>query len=115
MAKRVRDVARIGGDRPPVGPIGPFRFFHDASACLSASARNSRIHEIPDPAKLFVSGIQAADPLTVPRIPLSATAQVRMVGNSVSPPQARALALANFRHEALNGANCGRQAARRAA
>ncbi|SEL12959.1 DNA (cytosine-5)-methyltransferase 1 [Roseateles sp. YR242] len=57
------------------------------------------IEEIPDPAQLFKEGIQAADPLKVPRIPLTATAQVRMCGNSVSPPQARALVEANFRHE----------------
>ncbi|MBB3193967.1 DNA cytosine methyltransferase [Roseateles terrae] len=57
------------------------------------------IEEIPDPEKLFVDGVQAANPLQVPRIPLTATAQVRMCGNSVSPPQARALVEANFRHE----------------
>lgn len=60
-----------------------------------------RIEEIPDPALLFKDGVQAADPLTVPRIPLSATAQVRMCGNSVSPVQAQALIEANFAHEAL--------------
>lgn len=59
------------------------------------------IHEIPDPEKLFKDGVQAADPLKIPRIPLTATAQVRMCGNSVSPYQARALALANFAHESL--------------
>ena len=59
------------------------------------------INEIPDPAKLFVNGIQVANPLEVPRIPLTATAQVRMCGNSVSPYQSKALAIANFRHEAL--------------
>ena len=58
------------------------------------------IHEIPDPAILFKDGLQAAHPLQVPRIPLSATAQVRMCGNSVSPPQAEALVRANFAHEA---------------
>jgi DNA (cytosine-5)-methyltransferase 1 len=58
------------------------------------------IHEIPDPALLFASGVQAADPLTVPRIKLSATAQVRMCGNSVAPAQAEALVRANFAHEA---------------
>ncbi|WAC72084.1 DNA cytosine methyltransferase [Roseateles sp. SL47] len=57
------------------------------------------IEEIPDPEKLFVDGVQAANPLQVPRIPLTATAQVRMCGNSVSPPQAKALVLANFAHE----------------
>lgn len=59
------------------------------------------IHEIPDPDLLFKDGVQVADPLSVPRIPLTATAQVRMCGNSVSPYQAKALAIANFRHEAL--------------
>lgn len=58
------------------------------------------IHEIPDPKLLFVDGKQSGDPLLVPRIPLTATAQVRMCGNSVSPPQARALVAANFGHEA---------------
>lgn len=58
------------------------------------------IDEIPDPERLFVDGVQAANPLEVPRIPLSATAQVRLCGNSVSPHQAKALVLANFRHEA---------------
>lgn len=59
------------------------------------------IHEIPNPALLFdKEGKQAAHPLQVPRIPLSATAQVRMCGNSVSPPQAEALVRANFGHEA---------------
>ncbi|CAA2106121.1 DNA cytosine methyltransferase [Variovorax paradoxus] len=58
------------------------------------------IHEIPDPALLFAGGVQAADPLAVPRIKLSATAQVRMCGNSVAPAQAEALVRANFAHEA---------------
>lgn len=58
------------------------------------------IHEIPDPALLFKGGVQAADPLAVPRIKLSATAQVRMCGNSVAPAQAEALVRANFAHEA---------------
>lgn len=57
------------------------------------------IHEIPDPALLFRNGVQVANPLEIPRIPLSATAQVRMCGNSVSPYQSYALAKANFRHE----------------
>lgn len=52
-----------------------------------------------NPALLFKDGKQAAHPLQVPRIPLSATAQVRMCGNSVSPPQAEALVRANFGHE----------------
>lgn len=59
------------------------------------------IHEIPDPALLFKDGQQAANPLAVPRIPLSATAQIRMCGNSVSPIQAEALVRANFAHEAM--------------
>ncbi|MDR2112881.1 MAG: DNA cytosine methyltransferase [Candidatus Accumulibacter sp.] len=58
------------------------------------------IHEIPDPLLLFSEGIQVADPLAVPRVPLTTTAQVRMCGNSVSPVQAEALVRANFRHEA---------------
>ncbi|GAB4059127.1 DNA cytosine methyltransferase [Uliginosibacterium sediminicola] len=57
------------------------------------------IDEIPDPALLFKDGVQATDPLSVPRIKLSATAQVRMCGNSVSPPEAEELVRANFRHE----------------
>jgi DNA (cytosine-5)-methyltransferase 1 len=61
---------------------------------------NYVIHEIPDPAHLFADGVQAANPLEIPRVPLTATAQVRMCGNSVSPYQSKALALANFRHEA---------------
>ena len=44
-------------------------------------------------------GAYVADPLAVPRKPLTATAQVRMCGNSVSPPQARSLVVANFAHE----------------
>lgn len=59
------------------------------------------IDEIPDPKLLFKDGTQAANPLAVPRIPLTATAQVRMCGNSVSPYQAKALVLANFAHERL--------------
>jgi DNA (cytosine-5)-methyltransferase 1 len=59
------------------------------------------IHEIPDPELLFKDGVQVADPLSVPRIPLTATAQIRMVGNSVSPVQAKAMVLANFAHERL--------------
>lgn len=59
------------------------------------------IDEIPDPALLFKDGKQVADPLTVPRIPLTATAQVRMCGNSVTPVQAEAIIRANFAHEQL--------------
>ncbi len=59
-----------------------------------------QIDEIPNPAHLFCDGKQVAqDPLSLPRIPLSATAQVRMAGNSVSPPAAAALVKANFAHE----------------
>lgn len=59
-----------------------------------------QIDEIPNPAYLFCDGKQVAqDPLSLPRIPLSATAQVRMAGNSVSPPAAAALVKANFAHE----------------
>jgi DNA (cytosine-5)-methyltransferase 1 len=57
------------------------------------------IHEIPDPAMLFKDGAQVADPLSVPRIPLTGTDQVRMCGNSVAPKQAEALIRANFAHE----------------
>lgn len=66
------------------------------------------IHEIPDPKLLFVNGKQVGNPLTLPRIPLTGTAQVRMCGNSVAPAQAEALARANFKHELLI---YGRQAA----
>nr|WP_227742899.1 DNA cytosine methyltransferase [Burkholderia gladioli] len=59
------------------------------------------IHEIPDPSLLFKDGVQVADPLLVPRIPLSITAQIRMCGNSVVPLQAEALVRANFTHERL--------------
>ncbi|KVU48178.1 DNA methyltransferase [Burkholderia ubonensis] len=58
------------------------------------------IHEIPDPKLLFKDGVQVpGDPRLIPRIPLTATAQIRMVGNSVSPLQAEALIRANFAHE----------------
>lgn len=58
------------------------------------------INEIPDPKLLFVDGHQVeGDPRLIPRIPLSKTAQVRMCGNSVCPPVAKALILANFSHE----------------
>ena len=70
--------------------------------------RDYVIHEIPDPKLLFVDGKQARNPLTLPRIPLTGTAQVRMCGNSVAPAQAEALARANFKHELLI---YGRQAA----
>lgn len=58
------------------------------------------ITEIPDPALLFIDGQQSGHPLALPRIPLTAEAQVRMCGNSVSPPAAEALVAANFAHEA---------------
>lgn len=51
------------------------------------------------PADVPTNGVQAADPLAVPCIKLSATAQVRMCGNSVAPAQAEALVRANFAHE----------------
>lgn len=70
--------------------------------------RDYVIHEIPDPALLFLDGKQVGNPLTLPRIPLTGTAQVRMCGNSVAPAQAEALARANFKHELLI---YGRQAA----
>jgi len=58
------------------------------------------IDEIPDPALLFAGGAQAhADPLSLPRIPLTKSAQVRMCGNSVCPPLSEALIRANFVHE----------------
>lgn len=60
-----------------------------------------QITEIPDPARLFIDGQQSGHPLALPRIPLTATAQVRMCGNSVSPPVSEALVRANFAHEAL--------------
>jgi DNA (cytosine-5)-methyltransferase 1 len=60
-----------------------------------------QFERVPDPALLFRGGKQAADPRDVPLIDLSTTAQVRMVGNSVCPKVAEALARANFAHEAL--------------
>ncbi|RFP32440.1 DNA cytosine methyltransferase [Duganella sp. BJB476] len=58
------------------------------------------IREIPDPKLLFVDGHQAeGNPLDLPRVPLTKSAQVRMCGNSVCPPMARALIHANFMHE----------------
>lgn len=59
------------------------------------------IDEIPDPALLFVDGQQTTtSPLSLPRIPLTKSAQVRMCGNSVCPPLSEALIRANFAHEA---------------
>lgn len=58
------------------------------------------IEEILDPALLFAGGEQvAADPLQIPRVPLTKSAQVRMCGNSVCPPVSEALIRANFAHE----------------
>lgn len=58
------------------------------------------IEEIPDPALLFADGVQAAaDPLQLPRGPLTKSAQVRMYGNSVCPPVSEALIRPNFVHE----------------
>jgi DNA (cytosine-5)-methyltransferase 1 len=58
------------------------------------------ISEIPDPKLLFVDGQQTTEwPLTLPRIPLTKSAQVRMCGNSVCPPLSEALIRANFMHE----------------
>ncbi|KQQ94965.1 DNA cytosine methyltransferase [Massilia sp. Leaf139] len=58
------------------------------------------IDEIPDPALLFRDGAQvAADPLSLPRVRLTKSAQVRMCGNSVCPPLSEALIRANFAHE----------------
>ena len=58
------------------------------------------IREIPDPKLLFKDGHQAdGNPLALPRVPLTKSAQVRMCGNSVCPPLARALIQANFTHE----------------
>jgi len=54
---------------------------------------------IDDSAALIEGGIQEAGPMELRRIRLSATAQVRMCGSSVSPYQAKAVAMANFRHE----------------
>lgn len=60
------------------------------------------INEIPDPKLLFVDGKQTtANPLDLPRVPLTKSAQVRMAGNSVCPPLAHALITANFGHERL--------------
>jgi DNA (cytosine-5)-methyltransferase 1 len=60
------------------------------------------INEIPDPKLLFVDGRQTTEwPLTLPRIPLTKSAQVRMCGNSVCPPLSEALIRANFMHEHL--------------
>ncbi|KQQ93671.1 hypothetical protein ASF77_22480 [Massilia sp. Leaf139] len=58
------------------------------------------IDEIPDPALLFRDGAQvASNPLSLPRVRLTKSAQVRMCGNSVCPPLSEALIRANFVHE----------------
>ena len=58
------------------------------------------IREIPNPALLFKDGHQVdGSPLDLPRVALTKSAQVRMCGNSVCPPMARALIQANFMHE----------------
>ncbi|MYM31503.1 DNA cytosine methyltransferase [Duganella sp. CY15W] len=58
------------------------------------------ITEIPDPELLFKDGEQApGDPLALPRVRLTKSAQVRMCGNSVCPPLSEALIRANFAHE----------------
>jgi len=58
------------------------------------------IREIPNPALLFKDGRQVdGSPLDLPRVALTKSAQVRMCGNSVCPPMARALIRANFMHE----------------
>ena len=58
------------------------------------------IEEIPHPALLFADGVQAAaDPLQLPRVQLTKSAQVRLCGNSVCPPVSGALIRANFMHE----------------
>jgi len=58
------------------------------------------IREIPNPALLFKDGHQVdGSPLDLPRVALTKSAQVRMCGNSVCPPMARALIHANFMHE----------------
>jgi len=63
--------------------------------------RDYRFERVPDPALLFRNGKQVeGNPLDLPLIDLSTTAQVRMCGNSVCPPVAEALVRANFAHEA---------------
>jgi DNA (cytosine-5)-methyltransferase 1 len=57
------------------------------------------IDMVPDWEKLFVDGHQVADVSATDWRPLTKSAQVRMCGNSVCPPMARALITANFAHE----------------
>ncbi|MDQ0082884.1 DNA (cytosine-5)-methyltransferase 1 [Variovorax boronicumulans] len=59
------------------------------------------IDSVPDWEKLFVDGEQVEDIYSIPWRPLTKSSQVRMCGNSVCPPMARALINANFAHEAL--------------
>jgi DNA (cytosine-5)-methyltransferase 1 len=59
------------------------------------------IESVPDWEKLFVDGEQVSDVQSIPWRPLTKSSQVRMCGNSVCPPMARALIQANFAHEAL--------------
>jgi DNA (cytosine-5)-methyltransferase 1 len=54
---------------------------------------------VPDWEKLFVDGEQVADVKSIPWRALTKSSQVRMCGNSVCPPMARALIEANFGHE----------------
>ncbi|MBY0237894.1 MAG: DNA cytosine methyltransferase [Burkholderiaceae bacterium] len=57
------------------------------------------IDSVPDWERLFVDGEQVADVKSIPWRPLTKSSQVRMCGNSVCPPMARALIEANFGHE----------------
>jgi DNA (cytosine-5)-methyltransferase 1 len=57
------------------------------------------IDTAPDWERLFVNGEQIEDIHSIPWRPLTKTAQVRMCGNSVCPPMAKALIMANFAHE----------------
>jgi len=57
------------------------------------------IDMVPDWEKLFVDGQQVSDINSIEWRPLTKSAQVRMCGNSVCPPMARALIQANFKHE----------------
>lgn len=57
------------------------------------------IDKAPDWDKLFVDGQQVADIHSIPWRTMTKSSQVRMCGNSVCPPMARALIEANFGHE----------------
>lgn len=57
------------------------------------------IDKAPDWDKLFVDGQQVADIHSIPWRAMTKSSQVRMCGNSVCPPMARALIEANFGHE----------------